>query len=58
MKKKRMFIITIYDRSGSSVELTLQSRERPITLMLGDFLAALYANTDVQEICLRTEEIE
>lgn len=58
MKKRRKFIITIYDGSGSSVELTLQFRERPITLMIGDLLAALYSNTDVQEIALRTEDVE
>jgi hypothetical protein len=58
MKKRRKFIVTIYDDSGSSVELTMQSRERPFSLMLGDFIASLYTNTDVQEISIRTEEVE
>ena len=58
MKKRRKFIVTIYDNSGSSVELTMQSRERPFSLMLADFIASLYTNTDVQEICIRTEEVE
>ena len=58
MKKKRKFIITLYDHSGSSIELTMQSRERPFSLMLGDFIAALYTNTDVEEISIRTEDVE
>lgn len=57
-QRKRKFIITIFDCSGSSVELTMQSRERPFSLMLGDFIAALYTNTDVEEISLRTEDVE
>ena len=58
MKKKRKFIITIYDCSGSSIELNMQPRERPFSLTLGDFLADLFTNTDVQEIGLRTEDVE
>ena len=58
MKKRRIFIVTIYDNSGASVELTLQSRERPFSLMLGDIIAPLYTNTNVQEIFIRTEEVE
>lgn len=59
MKKRRVFILTIYDPSDGQVELSVTPKEgRSLAAVFGEIIAMLYGNTDVREISLRTEDIE
>ena len=59
MRKRRVYVITIYDLSDGQVELCVTPQEgRSLAAMLGEIIAMLYGCTHVKEISLRAEDEE